>query len=76
MSLPDSRAGIQPFACGLQGHSTPLLSLHLSLGFLAGQGSTQPVILFQLVGFGRCFFFSQELLGAHHRTGLSWRRRL
>lgn len=76
MPLPDRRAGLQSFAWGLQGHSTSLLSLHLSLSLLARQGSTQPVILFQLVGFGRCFFCSHELLGAHGRTGLSWRWRL
>lgn len=73
MPLPGGRVGVCFFAWGLQGCSTSLLGLCLCLGFLARQSSTQPVLLFPTDGFRGFSLRGQELAGAQHRTGFSWR---
>lgn len=73
MPLPGGRVGVCFFAWGLQGRSTSLLGLCLCLGFLARQSSAQPVLLFPTGGFRGFSLRGQELAGAQHRTGLSWR---
>ena len=84
--LPDRRVGIQPFTWGLRGLGISLPGLCLCLGFLARQGSAQPVLLLQRVGFSHCLLCSWDLAGraglpgcgragvAHRGTGLRWRR--